>query len=155
MIAPRSPWQNPIAERLIPVNNFDSLNIDAQETFNQTTTLSTEEMDTFLKQDGAILLSGIALYPRYYEPDSRIYLPDTPTNFSYLYFWIINHNDEQVVLPLPNAPINIPHTSKVSLLGCQNENYISAWAVIVYSQPRQVLIRDPKPPLVCPLTDPN
>jgi hypothetical protein len=145
----------PIAERLIPTNNFDNLNIDAQETLNQTKTLSTDEINTFLKQDGAILLSGIALYPRYYQPDSRIYMPDTPTNFSYLYFWVINHGDEQIILPLQNAPSNIPHTSKVSLLGCKNENYISAWAVIVYSQPRQILIRDPKSPLVCPLTDPN
>ena len=145
----------PIAERLIPTNDFDNLTSAARETFDQTKTLSAAQIDTFLQQDDAVLLSGIALYPRYDQPNNRVDLADLPSSFTYLNFSLINNGVQQIVLPLVNLPAGIPHTSKVSVLGCKDNGYISAWAVIVYSQPVQVLIRVPSSPLVCPLTEPN
>jgi len=145
----------PIAERLIPVRDFENFTAQTMETFNQTKTLSNSEIAVFLQQKDAVLFSGLALYPRYYRPDSRIYLANAPVNYSYLHFWMIGSGDEQVVLPLRNTPSGIPHTSTVSVLGCKADGYISAWAVIVHSQPTQILIRDPQSSLNCPLVEPN
>jgi len=145
----------PIAERLIPNRDFGNLTAQAMETFDKTKTLSTSEIDAFLQQKDAVLFSGIALYPRYYRPDSRIYLGNTPVDYSYLHFWIISNGDEQVVLPLQNVPDGIPHTSTVSVLGCRNKDYILAWAVLIHSQPEQILIQAPRSSLSCPLAEPN
>jgi hypothetical protein len=145
----------PIAEHLIPTNNFENLTSAAKETLDQTKTLSTAQIDTFLQQKDAVLLSGIELYPRYDRPNNRVDLPDLPNSFSYLNFSLINNGAQQIVLPLLNTPTNIPHTSKVSVLGCKTKGYISASVVIIHSQPEQILLRVPGAPLHCPLAEPN
>ena len=145
----------PIAERLVPTNDFENITSTAKETFVQTKTLSSAQINSFLQQDNAVLLSGLALYPRYYTPDSRIYMADLPINFAYLNFTLINNGAQPIVLPLQNNPVDIPHTATVSVLGCKANGYISAWAVVIHSQSPQVLSRVPNVPLACPLAEPK
>jgi hypothetical protein len=80
---------------------------------------------------------------------------DLPITFAYLNFSLINNGAQQIVLPLQNSPANIPHTATVSVLGCKDKGYISAWAVIIHSQPPQVLSRVPNASPTCPLSEPK
>jgi hypothetical protein len=145
----------PIAERLIPNRDFETFDVEARSSMFQTQIVSPTELGAFLQQKDAVFVSGIALYPRYYRPDSHIYLADMPTDFSYLHLLLLSRGHEQVVLPLKNVPGAIPNASPVSVLGCRAEGYISAWAVLVHSQPEQILIRDPRNSLHCPLAESN
>ena len=145
----------PIAERLIPNADFGNFTAKTRESLAQSRMLSRTEADIFLQQENAVLISVIALYPRYYQQDSRIYLADLPDNYTFLQFLLIGDGSNQIVLPLQNVPSGIPNTSTVTIIGCQAEGYISAWAVIVHSIPEQILMRDPYSRLSCPLTEPN
>ncbi|MEP6896802.1 MAG: glycosyltransferase family 39 protein, partial [Chloroflexota bacterium] len=120
----------PIAERLIPSRDYGNYTVEASAVLDQEKFLSPAEIDTFIQQENAVFISGIALYPRYVEPNGKLYLPATPSDLSYLQFLLIGNTSEQIVLPLPAAPQGIPHTSTVSVIGCKDSGYISAWAVI-------------------------
>jgi len=112
-------------------------------------------MEAFLSQENAVLVSGLALYPRYFRPNGRFHLADTPDHYKYLHFWIINNDDDQIVFPLQNPPDIFPHASTISVLGCKEDNYISAWSVIIHTPSKQILIQNPQSALICPLVEPN
>jgi hypothetical protein len=145
----------PIAERVILARDFGNFTVEASAALNKANLLPPARLNTFMQQENAAFISGIALYPRYYEPNGKLYLPDTPSDYSYLHFVIIGNIVEQIVLPLQAAPHGIPHTIAVSVIGCKDSGYISAWAVIVHSQPEQILMRDPQTLLQCPLGAPK
>ena len=141
----------PLAERLIPQQNFEGLKDEAQTALVESNSLTTDQLEQFLKQKNAVLISGIALYPRYYKPDGSIYIADMPEDYKYLHFWLLNDDDIQVVLPREKPPKLFPHASSVSILGCTNGSYISAWAVVLHSEiSEQVVIQQPPLPFVCP-----
>lgn len=143
----------PIAERLIPPQDFPNLTDDAREKLSLEKVLSSSEIDAFLEQENAVFYSGLALYPRHITPNSRIYLAYTPPrDFKFLHFWLINDDGNQIVFPAGNSPDVFPHTSKVSILGCKEENYIMAWAVVLHSSPEQVFIQDASLELKCPMS---
>ncbi len=141
----------PLAERLIPPQNFDDLMSESQNTLIQNNILTSDQITQFLEQKNAVLLSGIALYPRYYKPDGSIYLADMPEDFRYLHFWMINDGEIQIVLPREKPPEFFPHASAVSVLGCADGRYISAWAVILKTEAgEQVILQEPARPFACP-----
>ena len=140
----------PLAERLIPAKDYENFTLEASASLSQLKRLSPAEIDAFMRQDNAVFISGIALYPRYFQPNGRFFLTDMPSDYSYLHFWMIGNMNEQIVLPLQNVPRGIPNTSTVSVIGCKGSGYISAWAVIVHSQPKQILVSDPQTSLDCP-----
>lgn len=143
----------PAAERLIPSRGFSNQTNNAKEILLTSNIISQENIKMFLKQENAVLYSGIALYPRYIGAKSRIYLAYAPQDFTFFHFWLINDHDNQIVLPLQSSPDSFPHTSTVSVIGCQEDNYIEAWAVILHTQDNRIIIQDPKSPLSCPLKD--
>jgi hypothetical protein len=103
-----------------------------------------------LVQEDAVLLTGVALYPRYVQPNSR-FKPLEESNYDrYLHFWLINEDDRQVVLPLQNIPENIAHTATVSVIGCREAGYISAAAIIVHEPAAHVLPQAPEGSFTCP-----
>lgn len=141
----------PLAERLIPTQNFDDLMSETQNTLIQNNILTPDQITQFLEQKNAILLSGIALYPRYYKPDGSIYLADMPEDFRYLHFWMINDDQIQIVLPREKPPEFFPHASTVSVLGCADGSFISAWAVVLKTEAgEQIILQEPARPLACP-----
>jgi len=143
----------PIAERLIPARDFANLTDDAREILLLENLLSSSEIDAFLQQKNAVFYSGMALYPHYVTPNSRIYPAYTPPrDFNFLHFWLINDADDQIVFPIGTPPSVFPHTSKVSILGCKEDNYIMAWAVVLHSSPDQIFIQDVPLELECPMS---
>ena len=139
----------PIAERMVPAQNFDRFTPDAQEMLTQAGILSPAEVDTFLEEQNAVFLSGVALYPRYIGQNSRVNIANMPDEYRYLHFWLINDGDEQIVLPLNSSPDVFPHTATVSILGCRGRDYIVAWAVIILAPAQQIILQDPQAPLDC------
>ncbi len=127
----------PLAEKLIPARDFSSFTNDARELLSQS------DLESFMKQDNAVFYSGVALYPRYIKPNSRIYLADAPPrDYKYLHFWLINDDDNQIVFPTESSPAVFPHTGTVSVIGCKEDNYILAWAVILHTHPSQIYVQD-------------
>jgi len=141
----------PIAERLVHIQNYDHLTQDAKVDLSVNEVVSSAEINTFLEQKDAVLISGIALYPLYVRPNSRISIANAPQADKFLYLWLINEGDYQIILPLQNSPTDIPHTAILSVIGCREGNFISALAVIVHEPAKQILIRDPNFSLTCPL----
>ena len=141
----------PLAELLIPKQSFAGLKGEAQIALTQSNILTSDQLSQFLEQQNSVLISGIALYPRYYKPDGSIYIADMPEDFKYLHFWLLNDDDIQVVLPREKPPELFPHASSVSILGCSNGGYVSAWAVVLHTEmDDQVILQQPLRPLVCP-----
>lgn len=141
----------PVAERLIPARNFSSYTNEVAAALTRESIVSVDEIETFLEQEDAVLLTGIALYPRYVQPNSRFKPLEGLNDDRYLHFWLINQGDYQIVLPLQNLPENIPHTATVSILGCLEEGYIATAAVIVHEPSTQIFLRVPETSFTCPL----
>ncbi len=141
----------PLAERLIPAQNFDTLMDETKNTLIEQNILTPNQLGQFLKQKDAVFISGIALYPRYYKPNGDIYLADMPEDFKYEHFWLINDADTQIVLPREKPPEFFPHASKVSVLGCADGSYVTAWAVVLHiDTDEQVIFQEPTRTLSCP-----
>lgn len=141
----------PLAERLIPAQKFDSVTDKIQHALVEENILTPDQLAKFLEQKNATLISGIALYPRYFKPDGGIYLADMPEDFRYLHFWLINDSDTQIILPRQKPPQFFPHAATVSIIGCADGAYVSAWAVLVQTENHeQLILQEPLPPLVCP-----
>jgi hypothetical protein len=143
----------PLAEKLIPARDFSSFTNDAQQILSREKILSQADIESFMKQGNAVFYSGVALYPRYIKPNSRIYLADAPPReYKYLHFWLINDDDNQIVFPVESSPAVFPHTATVSVIGCKENNYILAWAVILHSPSEHVYVQVSKTPLTWSLT---
>jgi hypothetical protein len=140
----------PVAERLIPARDFANYTEDARKSLMQEGVPTSSEVETFLKQENAVFVSGLALYPRYIRPNSRFQLADINAQFRYLHFWIINEDDDQIVFPLQNPPDIFQHASTISVLGCKEDNYISARAIVMHAPSKRILVDDPQLPLSCP-----
>jgi hypothetical protein len=143
----------PIAERLIPVRNFDEYTQNSKGVLLATNISSASDLNAFLTEENAVITSGIALYPRYIRLKSRFRPLETSGEYEYLHIWLINDGDYQVVLPLQAVPKDIPHTATISIIGCKQENYISAFAVVVHEPSQEIILRDPKVPLHCPASE--
>jgi hypothetical protein len=133
----------PIAERLIPSRDFSSYTEAAKTVLNQEGSLSEQEIETFLQEDQAVLLTGIALYPRYIQPNSRFKPLGGSSIDRYLHLWLLNEEDSQIVLPIQNIPKDLPHRATISVIGCREEDYISAFAIIVHEPANQLLQGSP------------
>lgn len=145
----------PIAERLITPRNFDGITNDAQAALINKKIASADEIESLLENKDALFLSGIGLYPRYVQPNSRFSPLGSSKDYRYLHLWLINEGNYQVVLPLQNVPNDIPHTATVSVIGCRQENYVSAFAVLVHDPSGHILLRSPETPLSCPIAEPQ
>ena len=145
----------PLAERIIPARNFDSFTETAKTDLSQQGILTTAEINDFLQEKDAVLVSGIALYPRFVRPTSRFHPLETEKPYEYLHFHLINENDIQVILPLQSIPTDIPHTATISILGCKQETYIAGFVVIVHGSSNKIMLRDAQAFLQCPLPEPE
>lgn len=143
----------PIAERLVPARGFDGVTDQAKAKLVSENIATADEIEVFLVQEDAVWLTGIALYPRYVQPNSRFKPLEELNEDRYLHFWMIDEDDRQVVLPMQNLPENIPHTATVTVMGCREAGYISVAAIIVHEPATQILVRAPETSFTCPLTE--
>ena len=144
----------PLAERLIPASDFNGSLTRVKDILINEKIFSPNEINAFLSQKDAILISGVALYPRYVRPNSRFTPIGEPKDYTFLHFWLINGEDYEVILPLQNVP-ELDHNVTVSVIGCREGNYVSAIAIIVHGLSDRILFRSPSVSLICPLTEPQ
>ncbi|MEO7839886.1 MAG: hypothetical protein ABIU06_11095, partial [Anaerolineales bacterium] len=118
--------------------------------------MNIKEIETFLKNTNAELLLGRVLYPRYY-PINRgeiLLYPFVVMEFPRTAFTIIGPQGQRgVILPGP-SPDYFPHAVDALVLGCKEEKYLDALAVILLDESGAIYTRAPKSDLQCPLKQP-
>jgi hypothetical protein len=106
----------------------------------------------FLRQAGARMLWGRALYPRFYpagagEPggDGSAYniLP-----YARLAFWVVGPENYQIALPMSAAPA-FPNATDVLVLGCDGEKTFQAAAVVFLGADAADALAETPEPFIC------
>lgn len=149
----------PLAERLYPERyaSFDvSKALSEREAQIASAGLSLQEINSFLQNPNAEISVGRALYPRYYvefEGEVHFY-PVVVMGFPRTTFTLVgNEGEKGVVLP-GEKPEYFPHAVDTLVLGCKEEYYVDALAVILLDETGAIYTRSPESPLQCPLTQP-
>ncbi|HET9909192.1 MAG TPA: hypothetical protein VFQ23_21260, partial [Anaerolineales bacterium] len=118
--------------------------------------MSISDIDAFLMNPNAELLIGRILYPRFYPIDrGEIFIqPYVTMGFPRTAFIFIGpHGEQGVVLP-GDTPKYFPHAADALVLGCREEKYLDAVAVIFLDDSQAMYTRSPKSELTCPLQQP-
>ncbi len=118
--------------------------------------MSVSDIDVFLKNMNAELLIGRVLYPRFYPIDRGeiIFYPFVTKGFPRTAFTLIGPDGERGVILPGDAPKYFPHASDAIVLGCKEEKYLDALAVIILDETEAIYTRAPKSDLQCPLKQP-
>ncbi len=118
--------------------------------------ISVSDIDLFLKNSNAELLVGRVLYPRYYPMDRGEFLfdPFVTMGFPRTAFTLIGPEGEQGVVLPGDSPEYFPHAVDAIVLGCKEEKYLDALAVILLDENGAIYTRAPKSELRCPLKQP-
>jgi len=145
----------PTLEIAIP-SRYSYMNGAAAETAWESSALAEQigsDLTTFLRQPGARLLWGRALYPRFYpagagEPggDGSAFniLP-----YSRLAFRLVGPVNQQVALPMAAAPA-FPNGVDVLVLGCEAEKSFEAVAVVFLEKDAPDLSAETPDSFTCP-----
>src|SRR5688572_2716783 len=149
----------PLSENLHPPRYQ---NVDVTQTIidheQEITTagISAADIDLFLKNSNAELLVGRILYPRYYPMDRGEFLfdPFVTMGFPRTAFALIGPEGEQGVILPGDSPKYFPHAGDALVLGCKEEKYLDALAVILLDENGAIYTRAPKSALQCPLKQP-
>lgn len=119
--------------------------------------MGAREKQSFLEQEQAILLEGRALYPRYIWRGVNPAIPGhllSRKPYSRMAFTVIGrHGHAAVVLVTGDEWFDFPHATDVLVIGCLNEAFVDAWAVIL-PELDVIYIRQPETPPRCPLPEP-
>jgi hypothetical protein len=138
----------PVAEALIPARYASEGVADRQLGADLQSIGITGDLTEFAIQHNLGLLSGRALYPRYYAAGKGI--PENtwpafiPRDYARLGFYLVGPNSSGVVLALEQPPVQFPHAADVIVLACDAEEHLEAQIVIVMENP--VLVLANKPP---------
>jgi hypothetical protein len=129
-----------------------------QEGYLQQTGFDRAALTAFSDQWPAFrVINGRALYPRSFWENEGIPKNRHPygvMGFPRIAFVVIGPNGENsVILPHEEVPY-FPNASDVIVLGCQENAYIDALAVVVIEEQTAVYVRQPTSPLQCPLQQP-
>lgn len=119
--------------------------------------LDLASLQGFLSNPNARLLSGRALYPRYYEARQGETASDYPylfLDFPRIALTLINPQGQRGVILPGKLPFKIPNASDVIVLGCEGAQHIDALAVFVLGDPAHAYTRWPEAPLECPVKQP-
>ncbi|HET6823482.1 MAG TPA: hypothetical protein VFH34_12605, partial [Anaerolineales bacterium] len=118
--------------------------------------LSLPEINSFLQNPNAEISVGKTLYPRYYiENEGEVHFyPVVRMGFPRITFTLIgNHGEKGIVLP-GEKPDHFPHAVDAIVLGCKEQYYVDALAVILLDETGAIYTRSPESPLQCPLKQP-
>lgn len=149
----------PLAESLHGnrYNNFDiSRALSEHEPQIVNAGLSLQEIDSFLQLPNAEISVGRALYPRYYiENEGEVHFyPVVVMGFPRTTFTLIGNEGEKGVILPGEKPGFFPHAIDTIVLGCKEQFYVDALAVILLDETGIVYTRSPESPLQCPLKQP-
>ena len=141
-----------------------------ETSFFNTSRLSQSEIDEFLNNPDAVLISGHGFYPRYYSfGQGEPILPGmmtvyTARDYPRLVFTLLLPNtDKPVLLPIDEPRLYFPDAAEVIVGGCQVGkskeltsylNYIDAAFIVILDESEVIYTRVPEAPLECPLREP-
>jgi hypothetical protein len=138
----------PLTELLVPDRYAAANDTSALAAWRQSDFAGATSLDpaAFLEQDDATVLTGRALYPRYYaagfgEPGGQ-WPAFNPQPFARLGFVLVGPGGQNVILPLQSAPAAFPNAVDVIVFACQAENYLRAVAVLFPNHEAADLISD-------------
>jgi hypothetical protein len=120
---------------------------------------SADEIANFLEENNSVLLTGQAMYPRYYGYQAINHQAEggvKSVKFPHLEFHLINQRKTQPVVLYKLSPDQLPNGTQVIVLGCvqKNANYVDAIAIIANSSETTTYLRESSPTLHCPLQQP-
>jgi hypothetical protein len=149
----------PLAEKLHAnrFQNFDvSKALKEHETQISNTGLNLQEINTFLQNPNAEISIGRALYPRYYiENEGEVHFyPVVVMGFPRTTFTLIGPQGEQGIVLPGDKPRYFPHGVDAIVLGCKEQFYVDALAVIILDEKGAIYTRNPASSLQCPLKQP-
>lgn len=112
------------------------------------------EVEKFLAQPGALIIEGRALYPRFYPAGDGE--PRTakagyePLDFPRILFLIAsNEYYGLVMVRADQPPDSLPNASDVIVLGCMQEKYLDAYAVLVTQDTDRLFLSHARLPEQC------
>jgi hypothetical protein len=149
----------PLAERLHAnrYQNFDiSKALREHETQISNAGLNLQEINTFLQNPNAEVSIGRTLYPRYYiENEGEVHFyPVVVMGFPRTTFTLIGPKGEQGIILPGDKPRYFPHGVDTIVLGCKEQFYVDALAVIILDEKGAIYTRSPESNLQCPLKQP-
>jgi hypothetical protein len=114
-------------------------------------------MAEFLASEGAVVLRGKLLYPRYFFHNQGIparYAPYSALEYPRLAFTLIGeYGSRGVILPLSLPPDYIQNGGEAIVIGCQADGFTQA-AYLWTANDHVLYQREPAAPLTCPLPEP-
>jgi hypothetical protein len=149
----------PLAERL-HANRYQNLDISKalkeHETQISSAGLNLQEINSFLQNPNAEITVGRALYPRYYiENEGEVHFyPVVVMGFPRTTFTLIGPKGEQGIVLPGGKPHYFPHGVDTIVLGCKEQFYVDALAVILLDEKGAIYTRSPESSLQCPLKQP-
>lgn len=149
----------PLAETL-HTNRYQGFDISRalseRETQIADAGLSLQEINSFLQNPAAEISVGRALYPRYYiENEGEIHFyPVVTMGFPRITFTLIGDDGEKGIVLPGEKPEHFPHAVDAIVLGCKEQYYVDAIAVILLDETGAIYTRSPESPLQCPLKQP-
>ena len=149
----------PLAETLYPerYTSIDASKVLSEREAQITSAgLSLSEINLFLQNPNAEILVGRVLYPRYYiENEGEVHFyPVVTMGFPRLTFTLIGKNGEKGIILPGEKPEYFPHAVDTLVIGCKEQRYVDALAVILLDEAGGVYTRSPESPLQCPLKQP-
>ena len=149
----------PLAESLYPSRYQD---LDAVKALQEheaqiaSAGLDLQEINAFLQDPNAELSVGRALYPRYYiENEGEVHFyPVIKMGFPRTTFTLIGPKGEQGIILPGKKPRYFPQGADTIVLGCKEQLYVDALAVIILDEKGAIYTRSPQSSLQCPLKQP-
>lgn len=120
---------------------------------------SAEEIARFLDNRDSILLTGQAMYPRYFSYRAVTRYTEggiKGVDFPHLEFYLLGLEDTQKVVLYKLSSVQLENNTNVLVLGCKDKKsgYVDALIVVTGTPENTVYIRHTDPPLKCPLPQP-
>ncbi|MEX2160745.1 MAG: hypothetical protein WD751_02430 [Anaerolineales bacterium] len=144
----------PVAELAVPARFpvLDAATAQAQWETSDLAQMTGLNLQGFLGQPGAKAIWGRALYPRFYATgvgESGGESASNPLPFSRMAFRVVGPMRDQVALPLAAPPGFFPNAVDVLVLGCSEETYFRAAAVVFLNYEGQDLLADNSDAFIC------
>jgi hypothetical protein len=119
--------------------------------------ISRAELNKFLSTPFATILQGRILYPRAFDKDQglgiSIYTFYHPKPYPRRLFTLIGPKGEARVIFPSTQGFPLPNASDATILGCWQNGYVQAWAILSGSSDH-LIKSTPSTPLTCPLAEP-
>jgi hypothetical protein len=118
------------------------------------TEYSRADIAAFLDKRRTVVLTGRALFPRYFSHRGATPGPEdalSQVDFPRTEFTLAGPAGSQTVLLSGPMPAEFPHAADVYVLGCRQDGYVDALLVIFYDPLKRAYERQPGSSLECPL----